>query len=205
MTHKENTPEPKRLICDFTGGAVGHRFRFGGGRGQALPKAVGMKSGKTPNIVDATAGLGRDAFLLASLGAEVTLIERSPDMHRLLEEGLAHAVEAGGDVADVIKRMTLLHGDAKDLLPTLAPEVILIDPMHPPRKKSALVKSEMRLIRELVGTDEDSVELMKVALSSARNRVVLKWPQRADPMKDVPPPSHQINGRSTRYDVFMTG
>jgi len=205
MTHKENTPEPKRLICDFTGGAVGHRFRFGGGRGQALPKAVGMKSGKTPNIVDATAGLGRDAFLLASLGAEVTLIERSPDMHRLLEEGLAHAVEAGGDVADVIKRMTLLHGDAKDLLPTLAPEVILIDPMHPPRKKSALVKSEMRLIRELVGTDEDSVELMKVALSSASNRVVLKWPQRADPMKDVPPPSHQINGRSTRYDVFMTG
>ena len=205
MSRKENTTEPTKLICDFTGGAVGHRFRFGGGRGQALPKAVGMKSGKTPNIVDATAGLGRDSFLLASLGAEVTLIERSPEMHKLLEEGLARAIDAGGDIAEVISRMTLLHGDAKDLLPTLAPEVVLVDPMHPPRKKSALVKNEMRLIRDLVGTDEDSVELMKIALATASKRVVLKWPLRADPMEGIALPSHQITGKSTRYDVFMLG
>ena len=174
MSPKDKTAETNRLICDFTGGAVAHRFRFGGGRGQALPKAVGMKGGKTPKVVDATAGLGRDAFLLASLGAEVTLIERSPDMHRLLADGLARARKFGGDVAEVISRMTLLYGDARDLLPTLSPEVVLVDPMHPTRKKSALVKHEMRLIRELVGTDEDSAELMTVALAAAGNRVVLK-------------------------------
>jgi 16S rRNA (guanine1516-N2)-methyltransferase len=195
----------ENLICDFTGGAVGHRFRFGGGRNQALPKAVGMKRGKTPMVVDATAGIGRDAFLLASLGAEVTLIERSPDMHRLLEEGLARARKAGGDVAEVISRMALLHGDARDLLPTLSPEVVLVDPMHPPRKKSALVKKEMRQIREMVGADEDAVELMKIALASASNRVVLKWPKGAAPMEDIRAPSHQIAGKSTRYDVFMVG
>ena len=156
-------------------------------------------------VVDATAGLGRDAFLLASLGAEVTLIERSPDMHRLLEEGLACAKETGGDVAETINRMTLLHGDARDLLPTLAPEVVLVDPMHPPRKKTALAKNEMRLIRAIVGTDEDSVELMKVALTTASRRVVLKWPQRADPMVGIRPPSHQIAGKSTRHNVFMVG
>ena len=195
----------ENLICDFTGGAVRHRFRFGGGRGQALPRAVGMKGGKTPKVVDATAGLGRDAFLLASLGAEAILIERSPDMHRLLEEGLARAEQAGGDVAEVINRMTLLHGDSRDLLPTLSPEVVLVDPMHPPRKNSALVKKEMRLIREMVGTDEDSAELMNVALASASNRVVLKWPRRADPMKGIRPSSHSIAGRSTRYEVFMVG
>ena len=205
MPRKDKTAEPDRLICDFTGGAVGHRFRFGGGRGQALPKAVGMKDGKTPRVVDATAGLGRDAFLLASLGAEVTLIERSPEIYKLLEEGLARARNAGGEVADVIARMTLIHGDAKDLLPTLAPEVVMVDPMHPPRKKSALVKNEMRLIREIVGTDEDCVQLMKVALATASNRVVLKWPQRADPMAGIGAPSHQITGKSTRYDVFMVG
>jgi 16S rRNA (guanine1516-N2)-methyltransferase len=203
MLRKEKTPKSNKLICDFTGGAVGHRFRFGGGRGQALPKAVGMKGGITPLVVDATAGLGRDAFLLASLGAEVTLIERSPDMHKLLEGGLARAREAGGDAADTINRMTLLYGDAKDLLPTLAPEVILVDPMHPPRNKTALVKNEMRLIREIVGTDEDSVELMTLALTTASKRVVLKWPQRANPMEGIRPPSHQISGKSTRYDVFM--
>jgi 16S rRNA (guanine1516-N2)-methyltransferase len=205
LLSKDKTPEVHKLVCDFIGGAVGHRFRFGGGRGQALPKAVGMKGGKNPMVVDATAGLGRDAFLLASLGVEVTLIERSPHMHRLLEEGLACAREAGGDVAETISRMTLLHGDARDLLPTLAPEVVLVDPMHPPRKKTALVKNEMRLIRAIVGTDEDSVELMKVALTTASRRVVLKWPQHADPIEGICPPSHQIAGKSTRYDVFMVG
>jgi len=164
-----------------------------------------MKGGKTPRVVDATAGLGRDAFLLASLGAKVILIERSPDMHKLLEDGLARARETGGDVAEVINRMTLLRGDARDLLPTLSPEVVLVDPMHPPRKKSALVKKQMVLIRGIVGIDEDSVELMKVALASASKRVVLKWPQGADPMTGIGPCSHQITGKSTRYDVFMTG
>lgn len=191
------------LICDFIGGAVAHRHRFGGGRGQALPKAVGMKGGKTPKIVDATAGLGRDAFLLASLGAEVTLIERSAKMHQLLQEGMAQAIVEGGEAAEVIAHMTLLQGDAKELLPTLTPDVILVDPMHPPRKNSALVKKEMRLIREIVGTDEDSVTLMQIALQSASKRVVLKWPAKADPMDGIPAPSHQITGKSTRYDVWM--
>ncbi len=196
--------EPEKLVCDFIGGAVGHRLRHGGGRGQALPKAVGMKGGKTPDVVDATAGLGRDAFLLASLGAKVTLIERSKTMHDLLHAGLERAAAEGGEFTEIIARMTLLHGDAKDLLVGLAPQVILIDPMHPARKNSALVKKEMRLIRDIVGSDEDSIELMEVALKTAQNRVVLKWPQRADPMQGIRAPSHQIMGKSTRYDVFMT-
>ena len=191
------------LIVDFVGGAVGHRFRSGGGRGQALPKAIGMKGGKSPSVVDATAGLGRDAFLLASLGSEVTLIERSPEMHGLLADGMNRALQAGGEIAEVINRMTLLQGDAKDLLPTMSPDAVLVDPMHPARRKSALVKSEMRQIREIVGTDDDALDLMKVALASARKRVVLKWPMRADPMPGIQPPSHQITGKSTRYDVFM--
>jgi len=200
MTRKTTSSSADPLVCDFTGGTVLHRFKYGGGRGQSLPKAVG---GKTPKVVDATAGLGRDAFLLASLGAEVTLIERSLEMFNLLNDGISRARDAGGDVAEVIARMTLIHGDAKDLLPDLSPEVVLVDPMHPPRKKSALVKNEMRQIREIVGTDEDSLELMQVALSTASNRVVLKWPLRADPMDGIGPCSHQILGKSTRYDVFM--
>ena len=163
-----------------------------------------MKGGKTPDVVDATAGLGRDAFLLASLGANVTLIERSPVMHKLLREGMERAADESAEIAEIIARMTLLLGDAKDLLPELSPQVILVDPMHPPRDKSALVKKQMRLIREIVGTDDDSLELMKVALACATNRVVLKWPARGEPMAGIKAPSHQIMGKSTRYDVFMT-
>ncbi len=190
------------LHIDFTSGAVAHRLKFGGGRGQGLPRAAGMKNGHNPVIVDATAGLGRDGFLLASLGANVTLIERSEQMHTLLENALKHGANHS-ETAEIISRMTLLFGDAKTLLPTLRPEVILIDPMHPPRGNSALVKLEMRQIRGIVGADTDSAELMNIALNSASNRVVLKWPRKAESMAGIPDFSHQILGKSTRYDVFM--
>lgn len=191
------------LVVDFVGGAVGHRFRSGEGRGQALAKAAGLVRGVTPEIVDATAGLGRDAFLLAALGAKVTLIERSEKMHDLLAQGLARAAAAGGRYAETVARMTLLHGDSCVLLPELNPQVVLVDPMHPPRGNTALVKKEMRLIREIVGTDPDSEQLMQVALENAQNRVVLKWPLRAEAMAGIRKPSHQILGKSTRYDVFV--
>ncbi|MGY9006035.1 MAG: class I SAM-dependent methyltransferase [Alphaproteobacteria bacterium] len=203
MADNNKKLEPTGLVCDFVTGPVAHRFKYGGGRGQALARAVGLKDGKTPRIVDATAGFGHDGFLLASLGAEVTLIERSDQMHALLVAGMAEAALAGGPVADVIARMRLIKGDAKDLLADMAPEVILVDPMHPPRKKSALVKKEMVLLRQIVGNDEDQIELMQAALNAAKNRVVLKWPRSADPMPEIMPPSHQILGKSTRYDVFM--
>ena len=195
--------KPSDLIVDFTCGAVGHRLKFGGGRGQALPKACGLSKGQTPRIVDATAGLGRDSFLLASLGAEVTLIERSKHMHRLLEDGIARAQDAGTAFRGIINRMTLVHGDAREVLPTLSTDVVLVDPMHPPRGNSALVKIEMRQLREIVGADPDAYEIMQAALKVANKRVVLKWPLRADPMPDLKAYSHQILGKSTRYDVFM--
>lgn len=201
MSYQQNEDD---LIVDFVGGAVGHRFRSGEGRGQALPRAAGFNRGKTPKIVDATAGLGRDAFLLASLGAQVVLIERSAQMHDLLAQGLERARAEGGRYAETVARMTLLQGDSCELLPQLEPEVVIVDPMHPPRQKSALVKKEMRIIRQIVGTDPDAEKLMQIALATASNRVVLKWPLRAETMPNIRKPSHQILGKNTRYDVFVS-
>jgi len=192
------------LKCDFVHGAVNHRLLYGGGRGQNLPKAVGMKAGQSPHIIDATAGLGRDAFLLASLGSQVTLIERSDIVHGLLEAGMEAARKAGGRHKEVVDRMTLIHGDSIDLLPRMNPDVVLIDPMHPPRKKSALVKSNMRELRDIVGADEDQRRLIETALGAAAKRVVIKWPAKSPPMEGLKPCSHQIVGKSVRYDVFMT-
>ena len=191
------------LKIDFVTGAVGHRLRFGGGRGQDLAKAMGLRAGKTPMIVDATAGLGRDSFLLASLGAQVILIERSEKMHALLVEGMNRAENEGGEFRQIIGRMSLMKGDAKDLIPELSGEAILIDPMHPPRQKSALVKRELRQVREIVGTDDDATDLVRIALAHAQNRVVLKWPAKADPIDGLKACTHQILGKTTRYDVFM--
>jgi 16S rRNA (guanine1516-N2)-methyltransferase len=193
------------LVCDFVGGPVGYRFRSEGGRGNALARACGFARGAVPSVIDATAGLGRDAFLLAGLGAHVTLIERSAPVHAALADGLARARLSDPRTAVVADRMTLLHGDSRFLLAAMSADVVLVDPMHPPRGNSALVKQEMRILRDLVGADPDAPELMQAAMLCARQRVVLKWPLRAAPMPGLVRPSHQILGKTTRYDVHVTG
>ena len=192
------------LKCSFIEGPILHRLKYGKGRGQNLAKAVGMKFNKNRNIIDATAGLGYDSFILASLGAKVTLIERSQKMHELLQNGINEGISFGGEIEKIINRMELLFGDSKDILPKLTPEVIMIDTMYKDRKKSALVKNNMRLVREIVGPDSDYIELLKVALNCAKNRVVLKQPRYAEPIKEIRKCSHQILGKTIRYDIFMT-
>ena len=192
------------LKCSFIEGPILHRLKYGKGRGQSLAKAVGMKFNKNRNIIDATAGLGYDSFILASLGAKVTLIERSQKMHELLQNGINEGISFGGEIEKIINRMELLFGDSKDILPKLTPEVIMIDTMYKERKKTALVKNNMRLVREIVGPDTDYIELLEVALNCAKNRVVLKQPRYAEPIKDIKKCSHQIIGKTIRYDIFMT-
>ena len=191
------------LKCSFIEGAILHRLKYGKGRGQNLAKAVGMKSNKNRTIVDATAGLGYDSFILASLGANVTLIERSEKIHKLLQEGINEAKEYGGHISSIVNRMDLIFGDSKIIIPKLSPEVILVDTMYNERKKSALVKNNMRLVREIVGSDLDQIELIKIALECAKNRVVVKQPRYAEPNDEIGKYSHQILGKSVRYDVYM--
>ena len=191
------------LKCSFIEGPILHRLKYGKGRGQNLAKAVGMKSNKNRTIIDATAGLGYDAFILASLGANVTLIERSKIMYNLLQEGISEAKSFGGEISGIISRMNLIFGDSKFILPDLLPEVILIDTMYKDRKKTALVKNDMRLVRDIVGSDPDYIELIDVALNQASNRVVIKQPRYANPIDNIKPCSHQILGKTVRYDVYM--
>ena len=192
------------LKCSFIEGPILHRLKYGKGRGQNLAKAVGFKFNKNRTIIDATAGLGYDAFILASLGANVTLIERSEKIYDLLKAAISEAKLHGGEISKIVNRMNLLFGDSKDILPNIAPEVILIDTMYKDRKKSALVKNDMRLVREVVGSDSDHVELINVALKNASKRVVIKQPRYAETIENIKGCSHQILGKTIRYDVYIT-
>ena len=192
------------LKCSFIEGPILHRLKYGKGRGQNLAKAVGFKFNKNRTIIDATAGLGYDAFILASLGANVTLIERSEKIYDLLKAAISEAKLYGGEISKIVNRMNLLFGDSKDILPNIAPEVILIDTMYKDRKKSALVKNDMRLVREVVGSDSDHVELINVALNNASKRVVIKQPRYTETLDNIKGCSHQILGKTIRYDVYVT-
>lgn len=194
-------PGPVRV--DFVEGAAAHRRVFGGGSGQMIAKAVGIAQGVRPQVLDATAGLGKDAFVLASLGCQMTLIERQPLVAALLEDGLARAA-GDAEVGPIVARMRLLTGNAIERMRNWQgepPQVIYLDPMFPHRDKSALVKKEMRVFRPLVGDDLDAPALLEAALTLASHRVVVKRPRKA-PIIDGPKPSHSLEGKSSRYDIY---
>ncbi|UCJ16743.1 class I SAM-dependent methyltransferase [Pseudomonas sp. MM211] len=194
-------PGPVRV--DFVEGAVAHRRQFGGGTGQMIAKAVGVQPGIRPQVLDATAGLGRDAFVLASLGCTISLIERQPLIGALLEDGLQRAA-ADAEVAAIVARMRLLQGNAISIMADWqeeVPQVIYLDPMFPHRDKSALVKKEMRLFRPFVGDDTDAPALLEAALKLASHRVVVKRPRKA-PVIEGAKPGYALEGKSSRYDIY---
>lgn len=195
------------VSVDFVHGALGHRRRFGGGRGQPLARAAGMKPGFNPVICDATAGLGRDGFVLASLGSRVTLCERSPVLAALLDDGLQRAT-LDSEIGDwVSQRLSVQASDSRDWLLSLGegqkPDVVYMDPMYPPGKTHVLVKKEIRALQQLLGPDMDSADLLNTALQTAQRRVVVKRPKRAGWL-DEKKPSMSIESKKTRYDVYVT-
>ncbi|HEY0633812.1 MAG TPA: class I SAM-dependent methyltransferase [Gammaproteobacteria bacterium] len=196
---------PGPVYVDFVAGAVAHRRKFGGGKGQPIAKAAGFGKGKPPTIIDATAGLGRDAFVFASLGSEVWLIERSPVVAALLEDGLQRAL-ADAEIAPIVQHMHLLSGDAATLLSGFAesqrPDVIYLDPMFPPRQKSALVKKEIRLFQFLICEDVDADALLPLALQTACERVVVKRPDYA-PWLAGRKPTLTFETKKNRFDVYV--
>jgi len=201
---KLDEPKLGAVFVDFVDGAVAHRRKFGGGRGQLIAKAVGLKSAVNPTVLDATAGLGRDAFVLASLGCTVTMFERSPVVAALLDDGLARGYQDPEIGTWLKQRLVLTHNNSLDGLSQLTEshDVVYLDPMYPHRKKSAQVKKEMRVFQSLVGSDPDADELLPLALNVATKRVVVKRPSYAEFLNDKKP-SMQLDSKANRFDVYV--
>jgi len=195
------------ISIDFLKGTLAHRQQFGGGRGQAISKAMGLKSGITPSILDTTAGLAGDAFVLATLGCPITLIERSPILFALIENAVERA-SLSDQFQTIIKQgFHIINCDANKYITEQlktnnnAPDVIYIDPMYPHRKKSALVKKDMQILQRLHGKDNNAAELLDNALLYAKKRVVVKRPVLAETVsKKVP--NTCIKSKKTRYDIY---
>lgn len=195
-----------RVQVDFCAGASAHRRQFGGGLGQDIAKAVGVTGAYQPSVIDATAGLGRDSFVLASLGCRVDAHERQPVVAALLDDGLRRAVD-DPDVGEIVARIRLHFGSSHDLLVPAAtiadqPDVVYLDPMFAEDAKgSAQVKKDMQAFRQLVGSDLDADDLLQRAIDCARCRVVVKRGRKAAPLAGRSP-SYQLVGKSSRFDVY---
>ena len=204
-----NTAEPKTkpVFVDFEAGKTQHRRLYGGGKGQDFTKALGLQKYPRASIIDATAGLGGDAFVMATMGCKVTLLERNPIIQQLLSDGLARADSSeDSEVQAIAANMRLVQQHSLPYLASLEadeyPQLIYLDPMFPQREKNALVKKEMRFFHDVVGQDNDSDELLEMALTRAIERVIVKRPLRAETLNSRKP-DFDIRGKTVRYDVYL--
>lgn len=204
----DSSSRRKGALVDFSGIDV----RTGSGnltRQQPLARAIGGRSdrrlGTSLSIIDATAGFGHDAFMLACMGHHVIAIEREPLVHLLLDDSHTRAVadpELGPALGD---RLQVVHGDSTAMLLDMDPvDVIYLDPMFDlSTRSSALPKKRAQLLRTLVPAASGDTELFRIALLRARNRVVVKRASGDPPL--VPTPDLQVPGKIARYDVYLPG
>lgn len=192
------------FAVDFGSDSVSYRLKKGGVKKEDIARAVGLKKA-TPHIIDATCGFGQDSFILAALGCTIALCERSPITHALVSDAMTRAAR-DPQLSGIIQRITLHLGDSLELIPHLSThqpaDVIYLDPMYPHRTKSALVKKQMRLLRNIVGKDSDANQLHSLALQYARKRVVCKRPMTADFLNNKKP-DFAIKGKKHRFDVYL--
>jgi 16S rRNA (guanine1516-N2)-methyltransferase len=196
-------PSLGSLLIDFTRGSVGWR---GGERArqERLVRACRVAADPVPHIVDGTGGLGTDAWLLASAGARVVVVEQHAVLRALLADGLARAMR---EAPEVCARITLAAGDTRRDVGAFAPDVLYLDPMYPPRRKQALGDRRLRCVGALLEADglrgDDVAGLVRGGLDAGVPRVVLKCPRKVR-LEGLPPPHHALEGRSTRFDVWLS-
>ena len=173
---------------------------------ELLVRAARVKGVETPHAIDATAGFGEDALLLAAAGFHVQLFEQDPVIAALLADGLARAAEHP-QLAPITQRMRLTQGDSVQALQARAsmdvarPDVVYLDPMFPARTKSAAVKKKFQLLHHLEAPCTNEEELLLAAIASKPRKVVIKRPAKGPYLAGIKP-SYSITGKAVRYDCI---
>lgn len=192
------------ISADWASADVQRRIRAG--RKQLLAKALGLHRQPQPHLLDATAGLGRDGYTLAALGATVSLVERNPALAHLLRDAHRRAT-ADQTMCGIAERITVIEADAAAFLTASAEaglrwDAVLLDPMYPEDGKTALPAKEMQLIRDLTGGDADADALLDLALACARQRVAVKRPAKGGWLAGRKP-ALQLKGTQARFDIYL--
>jgi 16S rRNA (guanine1516-N2)-methyltransferase len=208
--------KPSLLKFDLAQGEVALRANKVSKSNEVIAKAIGCKSHYRPNVLDATAGMGRDSLMMAMLGCNVIMQERNFAIYHLLNNALLRLKNSGEFKAEIVERLSLQNQNSIDKMANLNNvDVIYLDPMFPNRKKSALVKKEMRLFKLIAGEDEDADQLLLSSLSSGAKRVVVKRPKGAPVLchdlsahdlanhSSKIKPSHEIVAKKFRYDIYL--
>jgi len=194
-----------RLYIDFNKGKLAFRLMHQHSLQQAIFRAVGVKSGKRPAILDCNAGLGRDALLFAAMGCEVKSIERHPLLFLSLDDALRRCRESNSQISRYCNSLQLQFSDAEKILHEYSNneiDTVYLDPMFPTREKSAKVKLEAQLLQYYCNDKDSGNNLLRLALDKKFKRICVKRPLHA-PFLGNEKPDLQYKGKSTRFDVYF--
>ncbi len=193
------------FFLDFTSRDLIWRALHSGRHSEAVCRAV-MGSMEAPTVYDASAGLGRDSFVLQCAGAKVVMFERNPVVWALLYDALKRARDSYDFINSIPNGLPRLAsiGSLTSHTGSEKADSVYYDPMFPKRRKSALVRKEMRVLQILAGPDEDSEQVLPQLLGRATRRVIVKRPAGADRLcKDRLSPSGSVDGGTCRFDIYM--
>lgn len=171
--------------------------------GELIVKAAKIKGNDNPTVIDATAGLGEDSFILAAAGFRVTLCEYNPVICALLEDGIERAKKTPG-LSQAANRMTVYKGDSIKYMFSLnkSPDVVVLDPMFTERQKSALVKKKFQLLQQLERPCSNEEELLSAAIGVNPRKIVIKRPLKGAFLAGRKP-DYSLSGKAIRYDVIF--
>ena len=168
----------------------------------ALSVVKGRGASRPLRVVDATAGLGEDALLLAAAGHTVQLFEQNPVIAAMLRDALDRAAQDAA-LSEIVSRMCLTEGDSVAGLRQLGytPDVVVLDPMFPARRKSGLIGKKLQLLQMLERPCADEEALLQAAIDASPAKIIIKRPLKG-PYLAGHKPGYSLTGKAIRYDVI---
>ncbi|WP_408096689.1 class I SAM-dependent methyltransferase [Peredibacter sp. HCB2-198] len=164
---------------------------------ELLAKAIGVKGTHRPQVLDLTAGMLGDSLLMLAFGCEVWATERHPVIRFLIQSALKNAQHPK------LQNFHFQATSAQEILENgPRTEVIYFDPMFEDINEKASPRKEMRIFRNVVGSDQDAIQVFEKALGKKTKRLVVKRPRHSANLSKAP--SVQYIGKSTRYDVYFS-
>ena len=166
-----------------------------------------VKAAKTdienPKAIDATAGMGEDAFLIAASGYDVTLHEQNPVIALLLKDAIRRA-KRQPSLKDIVNRMHVVEGDSVEILSNrLDPvDLVYLDPMFPGRQKSGLIGKKLQLIQKMEAPCSEEDALFDAAIKAGPSKIIVKRPLKA-PFLAERKPNYSLEGKAIRYDCYI--
>jgi len=187
----------KEIINSFRSGSFTNRIK-NFQREAHLKKAIGYGGESSKRILDCTGGLGHDAFILALLGQNVTVIDKNKGLCILFELAL-ESLPKTSYFLEAKERITIINDNSASFIDKLLDyDVVYIDPMFKD-KGTAGRSGVMSLISDYL---DDFTDVSDILIRSKFNRMVIKR-QKQFKQSGNGSPSFILSGKSINFHIFI--